>query len=277
MENIKKISLITTLYNEASNVLNFLESYKSQTKYADEFIIVDGGSIDNTVSIIEKFSRENEKLNIKIIVDQTCSKKYVTGPIAKGRNIAIENAQYDYIAVTDAGCILDKNWYKEIVEPFKNNSIDVVSGWYKANITNEFQREYAKAMMPKLKNIDSEKFLPSSRSIAFKKSCWEIAGMYPTKTYTAEDTLFDLEIKKAGFKFYFTEKAFVYWDCPFDLDDAKKKHFSYGFGEGQLRLFFFKFLFRSFENLKNKFSNPIKYKIIKSHQLGYLKGLLYGI
>ena len=90
---MKKISLISTVYNEEANISAFLQSYKKQTRTADEYIIVDGGSTDTTVSIIENFSKENPNLNIKLIIDETCSKKFSKGPIAKGRNIAIKNAQ----------------------------------------------------------------------------------------------------------------------------------------------------------------------------------------
>jgi len=268
-----KVSLITTLLNEADNIDGFLESYKNQTKYADEFIIVDGGSTDGTIEKIEEFSNYNKALKIKLIIDKTCSKKVVAGPIAKGRNVAIENSQFEYIAVTDAGCILDRLWFEEIAKPFKDESVDVVSGWYEAHITNDFQRDYGEVAMPKLTSLDRENFLPSSRSIAFKKECWKKVDGYPTSTYTGEDTKFDLDLKKVGCKFLFTEKAFVYWDCPFDLEDAKKKHFSYGYGDGQLKQFFVKFLFRSIINIKNKFSNNIKYEITKSYQYGYFKGV----
>jgi glycosyltransferase involved in cell wall biosynthesis len=280
-----KCSLITTLYNEADNILNFLESYKKQTKYADEFIIVDGGSSDDTVKIIQEYANKYTELNIKVIVDNTCSKKFVAGPIAKGRNVAIENTQYDYIAVTDAGCILDKHWFEEIVKPFEDDTVDVVAGWYEANINNEFQKIYASIAMPKLETVNKETFLPSSRSIAFKKSCWEKVGMYPTMTYTAEDTLFDLKMKKEGFKFFFAEKAFVYWDCPFDLEDAKKKHFSYGFGDGQLKLFKKSFILgliklivpiqilKYFPYLSTMI---VKYNLLYANQLGYIKGYFKG-
>ena len=64
---MKKISLISTVYNEEANISAFLQSYKKQTRTADEYIIVDGGSTDTTVSIIENFSKENPNLNIKLI------------------------------------------------------------------------------------------------------------------------------------------------------------------------------------------------------------------
>ena len=282
MEQIK-VSLITTLYNESENVLSFLQSYKNQTKYADEFIIVDGGSTDGTVEIIEKFSRANKALCIRLIIDETCSKKYVLGPIAKGRNIAIKNTKYNYIAATDAGCILDKNWLEEITKPFEGKGTDIVAGWYEAKITNEFQKIYTNIYMPKLQNLDIKNFLPSSRSIAFKKSCWEKVHGYPTNTMTAEDTKFDFDLKKAGCNFVFNNKAIVYWECPKTYKEAIDKAYYYAFGDGQKRLYFKKFIMRNFLILfpinilldtKRRKSFGLSYKVMLNYQYGYLKGLL---
>ena len=284
MEHVKQISLITTLYNEENNILNFLESYKNQTKYADEFIIVDGGSNDNTVGVIEKYATENSDLNIKVIVDKTCSKKYVKGPIAKGRNSAIEKTKYNYIAVTDAGCILDKNWFKEIVAPFnEDESVDVVGGWYKANINNKFQKEYSRIFMKKLSSINEKNFLPSSRSIAFKKECWQKVSGYPENTYTAEDTKFDINLKDKKCKFVFIKNAFVYWDCPASFIEAKNKHTMYSIGDGEQRILKFKYL-RKFIILifplilfKNKIVNLKDFYLryaLNYHELkGYIRGL----
>jgi len=276
-----KVSLITTIFNEADNIQAFLESYRRQTKIADEFIIVDGGSLDDSVAIIEKFSNENKKLNIKIIIDRTCSKKNVLGPIAKGRNVAIKNAKNVYIAVTDAGCILDDRWFEEIIKPF-NNNVDVVCGWYEAHIENDFQKIYADIFMPKLENLDIDAFLPSSRSVAFKKSCWAKVKGYPDDTLTAEDTVFDMSLKRHGCSFDFSEKAIVYWSCPKSFKEAIEKADYYARGDGKKRIFLKRFLGRNFFLLfpMNIFMNPLRrkhfklsYNVMLHYQLGYIKGL----
>lgn len=283
MADVKKVSLITTLFNEEETILDFLKSYKAQTKYADEFTIVDGGSNDNTVKIINKYADENPHLNIKVIVDKTCSKKYVLGPIAKGRNVAIENTKYNYIAVTDAGCILDQRWFEEITKPFENSKVDVVAGWFRAKIQNSFQEAYADITMKKLHSIDPKTFLPSSRSLAMKKECWLKAGKYPESTYTAEDTMFDINMKKEQCQFFFASKAIVYWDCPQNIEQAKDKHYNYAYGDGQHRINLTKNILRLIllpallVYYRLKISDyeyyTIKKQLVISHIRGYLIGL----
>lgn len=235
----KSITLITTVYNEGDNILSFLDSYLKQSYYADEFIIVDGGSTDNTIQQIQKYAIAHPILNIKLIVDETCSKKNSIAPIAKGRNVAITAARGELITVTDAGCRLDEHWLEEVTRPFFSENADAICGYYVVNAVREFEKQYAVAFQP----LD-DNFLPSSRSIAFKKKVWEEVGGYPELSYTAEDTLFDLNILKQGYSFYRAPKAIVYWTFAKSEKDMFKKLREYGKGEGKLLIYKKKAVFR---------------------------------
>jgi len=224
-----KISLITTVLNEEKNIVEFIKSVKNQSILPDEVIITDGGSKDETVLTINKLIKEYKKLNIKLIIKK--------GNRSIGRNLAIKNAKYQLIAVTDVGCIPDKNWIKNIIEPFSDPGIDVVSGFYKPTYKNIFQRclsTYTSTMPDK---VDKESFLPSSRSVAFRKSAWKKVKGYPEYLDTCEDLIFDKKIKDNGFKFNFQKNAFVYWPQRKNIKEAYIQFFNYAKGDGMARYF----------------------------------------
>jgi len=229
----RTISLISTVYNEGNNILSFLDALKAQTVRPDEIIIVDACSTDDTALLIERFRNENKDLNLKLLRET----KRVN--IARGRNIAISRATGGIIAVTDAGCVADKRWFEEIIAPFsRDNGIDVVCGWFEPIIETEFHRKVAESIVPTLEDVDPESFIPSSRSIAFKKACWERAGGYPEHlTLCAEDSLFDLTLRRLGFRFFFTPDAKVYWRMRDNVDALLNQVYMYGFGDGEARIF----------------------------------------
>ena len=231
-----KVSLICTLKNEESSIKEFLDSLSFQSRPPDEIVIVDGGSTDKTVEIIKSYIEEGAL--IKLIVEDGAN-------IAEGRNIAIKNAKHDVIASTDAGCRIDKDWLKNLIKPFVgDSSVAVVSGWYEADARTDFERCVAELTYPKLERVMKalDKFLPSSRSVAYKKECWEKVGGYPEWLYTAEDTLFDLNSKKAGCKFVFAPDAVVYWNVRPNLRSLFKQFYLYAKGNGYAGLFFKKYL-----------------------------------
>jgi glycosyltransferase involved in cell wall biosynthesis len=228
---LENFTLITTIYNEEQTIIDFLDSYKNQSVFPREFIIVDGGSSDKCCDLITKYKAEND-LNIRLLTCNKCNKKYSQSPIAKGRNLAIKESTTDYIIVTDAGCIMDENYIKYISLPFNDRNVDFVGGAYKPYIENEFSKIYYEIAMTKTHKIESNpRFVPSSRSFAFRKSSSDFVGGYPEIAYTAEDTFFVLKLQK-HFIQKNTSKAIVFWRVPKDINEAKKKQFAYGYGNG---------------------------------------------
>ena len=222
-----KVTLITTVLNEEKTIASFLTSIKNQNQKPDEVVIVDGGSSDNTLSIISNF-----KLPFKIKILEKKGNRSV------GRNFAIKNSTHEIIAVTDAGCILDKNWLKEIVKPFKESrSIDVVSGFYNPVFKNIFEKGLSTYTCVMEDKIDKNNFLPSSRSVALKKSVFLKVGGYPEYLNTCEDLLFDQKLKKIGAKFEFNKNALVYWPQRKNILQAAKQFFSYAYGDGRALYF----------------------------------------
>lgn len=195
-----KASLIITTKNEESSIARLLDSIKNQTLKPDEIVISDSCSTDKTAEIINSYKKS---LPIKLI-SQKCNR-------SRGRNLAIAHAKNEIIAATDAGCILDENWLKNIIAPFTISKIDIVSGFYKPILENTLDELVFLYTSITPEKLDKNKFLPSSRSVAFKKSAWKSVGGYPQFLDSSEDMYFNLSLRKKNKKFVMAENAIVYW------------------------------------------------------------------
>lgn len=220
-----RISLITTVLNEESSINQFLSSVSKQTKLPDELVIVDGGSTDRTVASIKYYVSRIKRIKVRLL-----RKK---GNRSVGRNEAIKHSTGNVIAVSDVGCILDKNWLKNIAEPFKNENLDVAAGYYKPQSHSIFEKCLATYTCVMPDKVDPQNFLPSSRSVAFRKAAWRKVGGYPEDLDTCEDLVFAKRMKKAGLEFVFAQKAIVYWPQEKNIFQAFKQFFSYAVGDGQ--------------------------------------------
>lgn len=218
MNNLK-VSLVCTIRDENSSVREFLDSLISQSRQPDEIIIVDGGSTDGTVNIIRSYIEKGAP--IKLIVKNGAN-------IAQGRNIAIETAKFDIIASTDAGCRIDRDWLQNLVRPFKEYpSLDVVSGAYISFGETIFEKCVAELTGGNIDSWTSENFLPSSRSVAFKKDAWKRVNGYPESLDYAEDTVFDLNLKKNGCRFKIAKDAMIYWQMRKNLRSLFRQYYNY--------------------------------------------------
>lgn len=224
----KGISLIFTVKNEEDSIEQLLDSIMCQSIKPDEVVIVDGGSTDETLSLITHH-RIMQILPVKLIEQDV--------NISKGRNIAIANSEFEIIASTDGGCKLDENWLEKITAPFVDPNTHIVSGVYLPCYTTNFEKIASMIIFPDINQLSQQSFLPSSRSIAFRKKIWEIVGGYPEWLDTAEDTLFDLRIKHLEFKFKLVREAIVYWRVRSHTWQIFKQYYRYAKGEGLELLF----------------------------------------
>ena len=57
MRDLPKVSIITTTYNDAKNLQRIMEEVAGQDYKNLEYIIVDGGSTDGTIELIQQMAR----------------------------------------------------------------------------------------------------------------------------------------------------------------------------------------------------------------------------
>lgn len=227
-EHYEKISLIATVFNERKNIKRWLTSIEHQSVAPDEVVIVDGGSCDGTPDLIREYA-DMSNMNINLI-ECKCS-------VAEGRNIAIKNAKYEIIAITDAGTELDKRWLEYLTLPYQlDQETQVVSGWYQPIIENEFQKWIAKyTIILNPCDVPVNDFLPSSRSVAVRKKYLDIIEGYPEWcTLSGEDTQMDIKLKHCCWKWAFVPDALVWWELRSNLKKLFFQYYNWGRGNGEI-------------------------------------------
>lgn len=241
---LKDISFVTTVYNEEKSISAFLGSLLEQECLPGEIILIDGGSSDNTLSIVRGFFKNNidsssKKINIKIIERQGAN-------ISKGRNIAIKNANSNIICVSDAGCILDRNWIGEITRYYDDKSCHMVGGFNSPLAGSFLEKCLAVCIMPGRKEIKSKKYMPSSRNLSFRKSLWKDAGGYPEFMDYGEDMRFNFNVRARGYDVKFNPDAVVYWKMRDSMVDIFKQFFRYAKGDAVGKMYLYRHLIRFF-------------------------------
>lgn len=221
-----EVSVIATIRNEGEYLHRLLDSLLRQSRTPDEVVICDGGSTDNTLEVLKQY-------------EATLPLEIISAPgsnISQGRNRAIAAAKGSIIAVTDAGVLLTPDWLQELVRPLEESGASMVGGWFEADPYSDFEVAMGATVLPSKSEIDPVKFLPSSRSVAFKKSDWEVVGGYPEWLDYSEDLVFDLALYEINGPFYFSPKAVVYFRPRSNLRIYARQYYLYARGDGKANL-----------------------------------------
>jgi glycosyltransferase involved in cell wall biosynthesis len=231
-ESTVKVSLIATVLNEKDAIERLLQSLETQTRRPDEVVISDGGSVDGTLAVLSAWSAAGW-LPLRVL-------KKSGANISEGRNAAIGAATGDVIAVTDAGVRLEKDWLEALVAPFEDSAADhfvsVVSGWFVADPQTLFETAMGATVLPHLREIDPDTFLPSSRSVAFRKVAWEASGGYPEWLDYCEDLVYDFRLRDLYGTFIFAPQAMVHFRPRGSLPAFAKQYYRYARGDGKADL-----------------------------------------
>lgn len=186
-------SVVIPVYNKANFLAQTLQSVINQNFEDFEVIIVNDGSTDKSLEVINQF--KDKRLKVFSQNNQGAS---------VARNFGVEKSQSQWIALLDA----DDIWHNEHLEEI-NNTIQklpqakVVSTAYQIELHYNFVKQpaYSKPKPKAISYID-DYFAYSlidplfwTSTLAFKKSCFLETGGFDTQLSTGEDV--DLIIRLA--------------------------------------------------------------------------------
>jgi len=236
-----RVTVISTVLNEGESIRRMMDSLLAQTRQPDEIIIVDGGSRDDTVAVIQEYA---DRLPVRVLVEPGAN-------ISRGRNIAVSAATGDgdagvVIASVDAGVWLEPQWLDRLLTPLESPAGQLpassfqlpaaVAGFFVPDVRTTFEIAMGATVLPTVDEVKPESFLPSSRSVAFTQEAWAAAGGYPEWIDYCEDLIFDFRLRAVAGLFAWAPAAVAHFRPRGTLKAFFKQYYRYARGDGKADL-----------------------------------------
>lgn len=220
------ISIVCPVYNEEKSIRQLLDFYKNALPVEKELFLVDGGSKDNTRSIILEFAKTN--LSVHLLDNP---EKYVPQALNK----VIPLCKGTYIVRLDAHTEYDASYFTEILETFERTGASIVGGPMRAIGVSSTQKAIAYATSTPFGVGDSsfhyDNIEGEAESVylgAWKKSIFEKTGLFDEKFVRNQDDEFHYRAKAMGFNIWLNPKIKSYYHPRSTLRMLWKQYYQYG-------------------------------------------------
>ncbi len=233
------VSVVIPVLNEKRHIEGLLASLLAQEypSAAYEILVVDGGSTDGTVEIVNRLAGGHPNLRLLENPRRLSS---------SGRNVGARAAKGDVVLFVDGHCeIPDELLLRNLCNLFAETSADVICRPQPLEVLGEgeLQRAIAVARSSWLGHnpfslifaVEKEGFVdPQSSGAAYTRLVFERVGYFDETFDACEDVDFNLRAKKAGFKAYTSPAVAVRYHPREDIDSLYRQMLRYGSGRGRL-------------------------------------------
>ena len=217
----KKVDVVIPSYNAENFIERTLRSVISQTYLPEKIIVVDDGSIDGTVTIVNDF-KKNSPVEIELFKQEN------KGPNS-ARNVGLKNSRNEFVAFLDADDIWNNEKIEKQLAVFENSEykdLGLVYCGYK--LINENGEEINKKnIFPNLKGRVFHKLLRanlvsgSPSTVLIKRCVLEETGLFDESLKGSEDWDMWLRIAEK-FQYDYVREPLIYVA---DLIESNSKNF----------------------------------------------------
>jgi len=215
------VSVVVPTLNSPDRTKTCIEALLSQTYPKDrhEIIVVDNGSTDRTLDVIQQYS-------VRFLSENSVRSPY------SARNKGIEHARGEIIAMTDVNCAPVPQWIEEGVEALEKEQADMVGG--KVTFTFSQRKSVAEwfdsVSNVKMKSSIEERGVAKGGNLFVRKKVFKAIGLFPGRLRSGGDVLWTGKATRAGFRLAYCPEAEVLYPARKLVPLMKK---SYRVGKGQ--------------------------------------------
>lgn len=225
------VTVVIPTYNDEDTLEACLDSLESlDYPSINNIIIVDGYSDDRTVKIAEDY-------DCKIIFEDK-------GTISYARELGVEESKSEFIAFTDADCVVPEDWLSTLITHFDDEGkVAAVGG---PNITPEDDSTFAKSVGDVLSLLSGagarygfegketqEIYHNPTCNVVYRREIIEEVGGFNHDLITVDDEEMDYRIQRQGYTILYTPDAEVLHYRRPSWKSFTKMGYRYGIGRAQ--------------------------------------------
>lgn len=196
------VSVIIPVFNDSETIYDTLNNLQDQNYQNNmyEIIVVDNGSTDNTINIVQRFD--------DVILLYEHDNLY--SPYS-ARNRGIEKAKGDIIALLDATCIPGKEWLIKGVHCLQGDNAKIAGG----NVVFRYGNKRTASMMYdainniKMKESILERKVAKTANLFILRDVFDKVGFFPEGVRSGADVRWTRKATNSGLKMNFCEEALV--------------------------------------------------------------------
>lgn len=218
------ISILIPVYNAEKTIKRTLDSILNQTCLPFEVVLLNDGSSDSSLKILEEYQKENNLF--EVYTQQNCG-------VAITRQNLIEKASGEYLPFCDADDYYEKNTIEQILNVLEKKEVDLIDYGYtlikKSGNKTILKRQLSEGMHSKseyglfhIKGL-TDLYYSFLCNKCLKK---ELIMMNPSLKFqhTMEDVIFNIEYMERCNSIYILEKSLYIHDQTGDsLTRGEKK------------------------------------------------------
>ncbi len=194
----QKVSVYIPAYNVSTFLAPCIEALLGQTLPADEILVIDDGSSDNSAEIASRYPQV------------TLIQHPVNKGLAAARNTAMRAARNDLVASIDADCVAAPSWLAELAAHFTDPAITGVGGKLIEGVQRSLADRWRALHMPQHwgdSAIRGPRFLFGCNTLFRKSSVLAIGGYDERMRTNGEDTDLCARLREKNAEFFYAPYA----------------------------------------------------------------------